>query len=62
MILPADKGKATVVTNSSDYNQKLKNLLDDTTVYEVLKKDPTTTYKSRLVKILRVEKGGDHFG
>ena len=38
MILPADKGKATVVMNSFDYKQKLKNLLEDTTVYEVLKK------------------------
>ena len=53
MILPADKGKATLVTNSSDYKEKLKNLLDDTTVCEVLKKEITTTYKNRLVKILR---------
>ena len=58
MILPPDKGKATVVRSSSDYKQKLKNLLDDTTVlvYEVSKKNPTTTYKNRLVKILRVWK------
>ena len=53
MILPADKGKATVLMNSSDYKQKLSNLLDDKTVYEVLKKYVATTYKNRLVKIPR---------
>ena len=42
-----------MVMNSLDYKQKLKNLLEDTTVYEVLKKDPTATYENRLVKILR---------
>ena len=49
MILPAVKDKGTLVMNSSDYKQKLKSLLHDTTVYE----DPTTTYKNRLMKILR---------
>ena len=53
MVLPADKGKAMVVMNTSEYKQKFKKLLDDTSVYEVLKKDPTTAYKNRLVKILR---------
>ena len=53
LILPTDKGKATVVMNSLDYKQKLQNVLGDTIVYDVLKKDPTTTYKNSLVKIFR---------
>ena len=53
MILSDNKGKATLVMNSLDYKQKLKTLLDDTSVYEVLNKDPNTTYKNSLVKILR---------
>ena len=37
-----------------DYNKKLKSLLDDdTSVYEVLTKDPTQTYKARMLKFLR---------
>ena len=56
MILPADKGKAPVVMNSLDYKQKFKNLLDDTSVYEGLKNDPTMTYKNKLEKIVRERK------
>ena len=36
MILPADKGKTTVIMDSSNYKQKLKAILNNTTVYEVL--------------------------
>ena len=39
--------------NSLDYKQKLNKLLEDTTVYDVLEKYPSTTYKNTLVKILR---------
>ena len=52
-ILPADKGKATVVINTSDYKEKLHKLLDDRSVYEVLKKDPTTSYKNKLINTLK---------
>ncbi|KAM3823585.1 uncharacterized protein M6D78_018813 [Vipera latastei] len=51
IILPADKGNATVVMNSSDYHTKLSNLLRDST-YKLLKTDPTTylekTTKSKI--------------
>ena len=63
VILPADKGKATVVMNSLDYKQKLKNLLDDTSVYEVLKKGPYHDLQEQVSEDpQRVVKGGDHFG
>lgn len=38
MILPADKGKATVILDKSDYENKIQNLLSDTKTYEILKK------------------------
>ncbi|KAK9402182.1 hypothetical protein NXF25_010538 [Crotalus adamanteus] len=41
IILPADKGNATVVMNTSDYQTKLTNLLQDST-YKPLNRDPTT--------------------
>jgi len=43
MILPVDKGKATVVLHKDDYKTKVKLMLSDSRTYEVLKKDPTPT-------------------
>ena len=53
MILGADKGRATVVLNTKDYKDKVMKLLKDTNTYEVLKKDPTNLFKTRLINILR---------
>ena len=52
IILPADKGKTTVVLDKDDYKTKVKQTLSDTRTHEVLKKDPTPTYKRKLVSIL----------
>lgn len=41
VILPADKGNATVVMDASVYNQKMKVLLEDP-VYKKIDTDPTT--------------------
>ncbi len=40
MILPANKGRSTVVMNKSDYKNKAKHLLDDTTAYKVVVGNP----------------------
>ena len=53
LILPADKGKATVVLDKQVYHDKLQTLLNDSHTYEVLKKDPTTTYKNKLINLLK---------
>ncbi|XP_072043000.1 uncharacterized protein [Amphiura filiformis] len=52
MILPADKGKATVVLDKGEYEEKVKNMLDDDKTYEKLKNDPTARYKRKLVSLL----------
>ena len=52
-ILPADKGRATVVMDRSDYENKIQNILKDTKTYEPLKKDPTTTFKNKLINTLK---------
>ena len=44
-ILPADKGKATVIMDTEDYELKVKEMLDDKRTYEALKSDPTPKYK-----------------
>ena len=52
-ILPADKGRATVVTGNSDYESKALTLLQDENVYEKLNKDPTQKFQSKLIKLLK---------
>jgi uncharacterized protein YifE (UPF0438 family) len=52
-ILPADKGKCTVILNTEDYMKKCKVLLNDSKTYEKLNRDPTQKYKKQLVAILK---------
>ena len=52
LILPADKGKATVLMDVSEYEEKLTEMLSDEKTYEQLPSDPTQRYKRELVAIL----------
>ena len=52
MILPADKGKVTVIMDTAEDEEKVKEMLSDEKMYEVLIKDPTAAYKRKLVSIL----------
>ena len=52
-ILPADKGRCTVVLNTTDYDTKILYLLDDTNTYEKLKRDPTSLYKKKVIDLLQ---------
>ena len=49
MILPADKCRATVVVNTSDYNNRVQNMLSCENTYRKLDRDPTPKYKKQLV-------------
>ena len=49
----ADKGNATVVLNSEDYETKAHFLLDDRESYSVLPKDPTRIIERSLLTLLR---------
>ena len=53
VILPADKGNATVVMKRSDYNGKILQLLSDPTTYRKLPKDPTTTQENKVIRVLK---------
>ena len=53
MILPADKGKATVVMDTSKYQTQIEGLLADTNTYTPLTKAPTNRYKDKLIKLLK---------
>ena len=52
-ILPADKGRCTVLLNTDDYKNKCKAMLNDEQTYMRLKRDPTPTYKKELVSALQ---------
>ena len=52
-ILPADKGRATVVIDNSDYESKALTLLQDENVYDKLSKDPTQKFQNKLIKLLK---------
>ena len=52
-ILPADKGRVTVLMNSNDYHTKISGLLTDELTYAKLKSDPTNTFKLKLTRLLK---------
>ncbi len=53
LILPADKGRCTVVLDRSQYDEKARDLLSDKNTYELLKRDPTSGYKKQVVAVLQ---------
>ena len=59
VILPADKGNATVMMRRDDYDTKMRGILD-TATYRQLKKDPTATQGGKLSQRLkRMEKDAE---
>ena len=58
VILPADKGNATVVMERKDYDRKVRGLLDDTSTYYKLPKDPTPTQESKISRKLKALHNG----
>ena len=53
MVLTTDKGVALVIMDRSDYNRKVKELLDDTNTYRTIQSDPTNRLKNKLINMLR---------
>ena len=48
----ADKGRCTMVLDKDTYNEKIMTLLEDSTTYRKLKKDPTTTAENKMNEML----------
>ena len=51
-VLPADKGRSTVVMDCSDYSTKVQALLDDRDTYQPVAKDPTSALERRINSVL----------
>ena len=61
VILPADKGRATVILNREDYLEKFMDHMNNG-LYQLLKKDPTTKIKAKTLKQLKVLKDNELIG
>ena len=59
LVLPADKGKATVVMDKADYDDKIQLMLSDQGTYKPLDKDPTASLEQRMnSRLLDLRKAG----
>ena len=59
VILPADKGRATVVMDRKDYSAKMLTMLEDRDNYQLMAKDPTTSLENRMNSVLlRLQREG----
>ncbi|UYV78915.1 hypothetical protein LAZ67_17000248 [Cordylochernes scorpioides] len=60
IITPSDKGRNTVIMDTTEYNSKIEQLLQDKEIYEQLSKDPlpniTKEFNKKLNKIIRTHK------
>ena len=57
VILPADKGRVTVVMDKTDYYDKMDALVNEKQTYQVLKRDPTPALQRKLnSKLLDLKK------
>lgn len=48
VILPADKGRVTVVMDKTDYHDKMDAIVNDKQTYKELKRDPTSALQPKL--------------
>ena len=58
VILPADKGRSTVILNREDYLKKRIDHINNGP-YQLLKKDPTTKIKAKTQKLVKVLKDNE---
>jgi hypothetical protein len=57
LVLPADKGKATVIMDKTDYDAKMNEMLQDEQTYRPIAKDPTPSLEKRMnSKLLELKK------
>ena len=58
VILPADKGRSTVILNREDYLEKCMDHINNGP-YQLLKKDPNTKIKTKTLKQLKILKDNE---
>lgn len=58
-IMKSDKGNSTVVMEKEEYHTKVSEMLQDTSVYQPTRKDPTNRFQTRANDILKILKNED---
>jgi len=53
LVTIVDKGNATVIIKSSEYVQRMEDLLKDRTTYKIIKDDPTNKLQKKSNKYIR---------
>ena len=53
VLVPADKGRATVIMDKEEYTQKMKRILDDADKYRIIKRDPTLKIEKKITESLK---------
>ena len=53
VIVPADKGNATVVMDRSQYSEKMHHLLEDKNTYQRISRNPTTQVEKQVVAAVK---------
>lgn len=53
VIIPADKGRATVLLNKEKYIQKMEAIVNDETKYRGVKQDPTTRTENKVTDAMK---------
>ena len=48
LVLPADKGRATVVMDRTDYDEKMDTMLSEESTYQPIAKDPTPSLERKM--------------
>ena len=61
VILPADKGRSTIILNREDYLEKCMDHINNGP-YQLLKKDPTTIIKTKTLEQLKALKDNKFIG
>ena len=57
VVLPADKGKSTVVMDRPKYDEKIIALFSDMSTYKVLQNDPTPSLQRKMIsELLKLKK------
>jgi len=60
LVLPADEGRATIVLNRQDYEQRMEDMLSDRSTYQVLWKDPTPCLQRQMnSSLLKLKTDGE---
>ena len=52
IILPSDKGKATVILDRKEYDEKISAMLSETNTYKELKRDPAPALERKMNDML----------